>query len=126
LPLGAVDNRRSLVAVGNLVDLILTCIDHPAAAGQTLLVSDGQDLSTPELLRKLGASAGHPARLIPLPRPLLTWGLNLLGRGAEARRLMGSLQVDISGTQQLLGWEPPISVDEGLQRMVETSTTEGR
>ena len=116
LPLRAIDNRRSLVALDNLVDLIVTCIDHPAAANQTFLVSDGEDLSTTELLRRMGLALGRPARLIPVPVSLLTAGAALLGRRDMAQRLCGSLQVDISKARTLLGWKPPISVDEGLRR----------
>ena len=116
LPLGAIHNRRSLVALDNLVDLIVTCIDHPAAANQIFLVSDGEDLSTTELLRRMGLALGRPARLIPVPVSLLTAWAALLGRRDMAQRLCGSLQVDISKTQTLLGWKPPISVDEGLRR----------
>jgi len=116
LPLGAIHNRRSLVALDNLVDLIITCLDHPAAANQTFLISDGEDLSTTELLRRMGLALGRPARLIPVPVSLLTSGAALLGRRDMAQRLCGSLQVDISKARALLGWKPPISVDEGLRR----------
>lgn len=117
LPLGAVtDNRRSLVALDNLVDLLITCIDHPAAAHQTFLVSDGEDLSTTGLLRRMGQAMGTPARLIPVPPALLRLGAAALGQGDMAQRLLGSLQVDITHTRQTLGWTPPISVDEGLRR----------
>lgn len=117
LPLGAVtDNRRSLVALDNLVDLLITCIDHPAAAHQTFLVSDGEDLSTTGLLRRMGQAMGTPARLIPVPPALLRLGAAALGQGDMAQRLLGSLQVDITHTRQTLGWTPPIGVDEGLRR----------
>lgn len=117
LPLGAVMcNARSLVALDNLVDLIVTCIDHPAAANQTFLVSDGESLSTTALLRRMGEALGRPARLIPVPVPLLQMGAALLGRRDIAQRLCGSLEVDIGKTRELLGWTPPISVDEGLRR----------
>ena len=117
LPLGAVMcNARSLVALDNLVDLIVTCIDHPAAANQTFLVSDGESLSTTALLRRMGEALGRPARLIPVPVPLLQMGAGLLGRRDMAQRLCGSLEVDIGKTKELLGWAPPISVDEGLRR----------
>ncbi|MFP4080718.1 MAG: UDP-glucose 4-epimerase family protein [Ectothiorhodospira sp.] len=118
LPLGAVNNRRSLVALDNLVDLVTTCIDHPAANG-VFLVSDGEDLSTRDLLRRVGNAMGRPARLIPVPPRLLEAGAVILGKRDVARRLLGSLQVDISKTRDVLGWEPPISVDEGLRRAVE-------
>ena len=116
LPLGAIHNQRSLVALDNLVDLITTCIDHPAAANQTFLVSDGEDLSTTALLQRLGLALGKPARLLPVPQRLLTASLTLLGKGDIAQRLCGSLQVDISKTRDLLGWVPPLSVDEALRQ----------
>jgi nucleoside-diphosphate-sugar epimerase len=116
LPLGAIHNRRSLVALDNLVDLLTTCVDHPAAAGQVFLASDGEDLSTTELLRRLGEALGRPARLLPLPAPWLAGAARLLGRGAVAQRLCGSLQVDIGKASDLLGWTPPVTVDEALQK----------
>ncbi len=114
LPLGLVRNKRSLVAIENLVDLILTCIDHPAAAGKTFLVSDGQDLSTPELIRKLAYFIGRSARLLPVPATLLRLGGYMIGKGPDVDRLIGSLQVDISHTCETLGWRPPMSVDTAL------------
>ena len=117
LPLGGVtENRRSLVFLGNLVDLIVTCIDHPAAANQTFLVSDGDDLSTAALLRRMAAALGKTARLIPLPASFITVGAKLICRPGIAQRLCGSLQVDIGKTKSLLGWVPPVSVDDGLRR----------
>lgn len=114
LPFGAIHNRRSLVALDNLVDLIVTCIRHPAAANQTFLVSDGEDLSTTQLLRRMGQALGKPARLLPVPSVLLERGAQLLGKQGLSQRLCGSLQVDISKTRKLLGWTPPVSVDEAL------------
>lgn len=114
LPFGAVDNRRSLVAVDNLVDLIVTCSDHPAAANQVFLASDGEDVSTTQLLRKLAAALGKPARLLPVPARLMSGVAALLGRQALADRILGSLQVDISKNQQLLGWKPPVTLDQAL------------
>lgn len=114
LPFGAIHNQRSLVALDNLVDLIVTCIDHPAAANQTFLVSDGEDLSTSELLRRMGSALGKPARLLPVPSWLLQAGAALLGKSGLSQRLCGSLQVDISKTRELLNWTPPVSVDEAL------------
>jgi nucleoside-diphosphate-sugar epimerase len=116
LPFGAIHNRRSLVALDNLVDLIVTCIDHPAAANQTFLVSDGEDLSTTELLRRMGTALGKPARLLPVPSWLLETGAAMLGKQALSQRLCGSLQVDISKTRELLNWTPPVSVDEALRK----------
>lgn len=116
LPLGAVHNQRSLVALDNLVDLITTCIDHPAAANQIFLAGDGQDLSTTELLRGVANAMGKPSRLLPVPAGLLKLAATLLGKKAVADRLLGSLQVDISKARKVLGWNPPITVKEGLKR----------
>jgi len=114
LPLGAIHNKRSMVALDNLVDLIVTCIDHPRAANQVFLVSDGEDLSTTELLRRTGQVLGRPARLLPVPESLLKLVARLLGKPGIAQRLCGSLQVDISKTRTLLGWTPPVTVDDAL------------
>ena len=120
LPLGEITaNRRSLVGLDNLVDLILTCLQHPKAANQTFLVSDGEDLSTTELLQKMGKAMNRPARLLPVPVSLLAFAARLLGKTAVTQRLLGSLQVDISKTCELLDWKPPVSVDEGLRRAVQ-------
>ena len=117
LPLGCVTgNRRSLLSLENLNHLLLNCLDNPAAANRTLLASDGEDLSTADLLRRLGLAIGQPARLLPVPVPLLDFGARLLGRQDLARRLLGSLQVDIGETRKVLGWNPPVSVDEGIRR----------
>ena len=118
LPLGAVHNQRSLVALDNLVDFIVTCITHPQAANQTFLVSDGQDLSTTELVRGMAQAAGVPARLLPVPVWALQAGASLLGKGDAVQRLCGNLQVDISKARNLLGWVPPVSVEEGLRRAI--------
>lgn len=117
LPLGAVTaNRRSLVGLDNLVDLILTCLQHPKAANQTFLVSDGEDLSTTELIQRMGKAMNRPVSLLPVPVSLLVIVARLLGKRAVAKRLLGSLQADISKTCELLDWKPPVSVDEGLRR----------
>jgi nucleoside-diphosphate-sugar epimerase len=116
LPLGAIHNKRSLVGIDNLVDLIICCIDHPAAANQVFLAGDGEDISTTQLLRGVAKAMGRPSRLVPVPAGLLQLGATLLDRKAMAQRLLGSLQVDISKTRELLGWTPPVSVDEGLKR----------
>jgi nucleoside-diphosphate-sugar epimerase len=120
LPLGAVHNQRSLVALDNLVDFIVTCITHPQAANQTFLVSDGQDLSTTELVRGMAQAAGVPARLLPVPVWALQAGASLLGKGDAVQRLCGNLRVDISKARSLLGWAPPVSVEEGLRRAMGT------
>lgn len=116
LPLGAIHNKRSLVSLDNLVSLIMTCLTHPRAANQLFLVSDGEDLSTTELLQRTATALGRPARLIPVPATVLEYGARLIGKGDVARRLCGNLQVDISKTCELLGWEPPVGVTEGLRR----------
>lgn len=116
LPLGAIHNKRSLVALDNLVDLIITCLDHPAAANDVFLAGDGEDLSTTELLRAVAGAMGKPARLVPVPAGLLMAGATMLGKKAVAQRLLGSLQVDISKARNLLGWQPPLCVEEGLKR----------
>jgi nucleoside-diphosphate-sugar epimerase len=119
LPLGAVHNQRSLVALDNLVDFVVTCVDHHAAANQTFLVSDGEDMSTTQLLQRMGAALAVPARLIPVPSALIRLGATLLGKGALADRLCGSLQLDMDKTRRLTGWSPPLSVEEGLRRAAE-------
>lgn len=117
LPLGAVNNKRSLVALDNLVDLIITCIEHPAAANQTFLAGDGEDLSTTELLQRIGNAMDKRVRLIPVPVGLLFLAASILGKRDMAQRLCGSLQVDISKACSLLGWKPSVPVDEGLHKV---------
>jgi nucleoside-diphosphate-sugar epimerase len=120
LPLGCVtQNRRSLVSLDNLVDLIMACVDHPKAANQTFLISDGNDLSTTELLREIGKALGRPARLLRVPAGLITFVAGLVGKKTISARLVGSLQVDIHKTCDLLDWKPSVAVDEGLRRAVE-------
>ena len=116
LPLGAIHNRRSLIGLDNLVDFILLCVEQPDAANETFMVSDGEDLSTTTLVRRLAHAMGRPARLIPVPVPLLMAAATLLGRRDVARRLVGTLCVDITKARQRLGWVPPISMDEELRR----------
>ncbi|WP_166424743.1 SDR family oxidoreductase [Paraglaciecola sp. 20A4] len=117
LPLGSVNaNKRSLVYLDNLVDLIVTCIDHPNAANQTFLVSDDHDVSTTELLREMARGGGRPSRLIPVPVGAMQFAANLVGKGAVAARLFGSLQVDIEYTKKVLNWTPPVSFSEGIRR----------
>lgn len=116
LPLGAIHNKRSLVALDNLVDLIVTCIDHPRAVNQTFLVSDGEDLSTTELLQRMSQALGKRPRLLPVPAWMLETAAKALGKQSIAQRLCGSLQVDIAHTRERLGWTPPISVDAALRK----------
>jgi UDP-glucose 4-epimerase len=119
LPLGRINNARSMVSLDNLVDLLVTCLKHPAAAGQTFLVSDGDDVSTTELLRRTARAMGKRALLLPVPAPLLEMVAALLGKQAMAQRLCGSLQVNIDKTRSILGWEPPLTLDQGLKKAVE-------
>ena len=119
LPLGAIHNRRSLVALDNLVDLIVTCLTHPGAANQTFLVSDGEDVSTTVLLRSMAEALGRPARLIPVPASLLKLAAAMVGKRGVAQRLCASLQVDIEKTRQLLGWSPPLTLNQGLKKAAE-------
>lgn len=121
LPLAGVrHNRRSLVAVDNLVDLLIRCIDHPGAANQAFLVSDGEDLSTADLLQRLGSAMGRPPLMFRVPTSFLWAGARLVGKDDVAQRLLGNLQIDLDHTRQTLGWNPPISVDEGLRRAAES------
>jgi len=114
LPLGALENKRSLVAIGNLIDLIVTCIEHPAAANETFLVSDGEDLSTTQLLRHLARAMGKRALLIPVSQKLLINAAGIVGRQAIAQRICGSLQVNIEKNLEVLGWRPPVNVDQAM------------
>lgn len=114
LPFGAIHNSRSLVGLDNLVDLVLRALTHPAAANQTFLVSDGEDLSTTDLLRRTADALGVRARLLPVPATLIEAAARLAGKGDLANRLCGSLQVDITTTCARLDWFPPIAVDDAL------------
>jgi len=115
LPLGSINNARSLLYVGNLVDAIITCLDHPNAKNQTFIISDGEDLSTSELIRRLGKALNKPPLLLPFPPELLRLATKLLGKADVGDRLLGSLQVDSSKIRQTLEWKPPYTVDQGLQ-----------
>lgn len=115
LPLGAIDNRRSLLFVGNLADAVVRCIGHPGAAGKTFLLRDGEDVSTPELIRRLARALERPARLFPFPPALLKLAAGLAGRREAADRLLGSLTVDDSRIRRELGWAPPHGLDQGLR-----------
>lgn len=117
LPLGAIHNKRSLVALDNLIDLIVTCIDHPKAANQTFLVSDDQDVSTTELLKLMTRAAGKTPWLMPVPMSWLKLAGNLTGKQAVIDRLCGNLQVDISHTKDTLGWKPVTTMTEQLQKI---------
>jgi len=116
LPLGAINNKRSLVGIDNLVDLIKTCVEHPNAANQTFLVSDDNDVSTTELLQMMTRAAGKKPMLLPIPINWLKFAGKIAGRKAEIDRLCGNLQVDITHTKEALDWRPPITIEEGLKR----------
>jgi len=119
LPLGAIHNQRSLLYLGNLTDFIARCIDHPAAANETFLLSENHDLSTTELLRKMRQAMGKPSRLIPVPSSLFRLAGRLTRKTAVIDRLFGSLQIDCTKARTLLEWEPPFSGEEGIQAMVD-------
>ncbi|WP_260293646.1 UDP-glucose 4-epimerase family protein [Sedimenticola hydrogenitrophicus] len=114
LPLGAIHNQRSLIYLGNLVDAIRVGLSHPAAAGKVFMVSDGEDVSTPELARRVAAALGRPALLLPVSVAWMRWAGRLLGRRAAVERLIGSLAVDIKYIQNDLGWSPPFSMQSGI------------
>jgi len=118
LPLSLVQNQRSMIGVDNLVDLLNHCIDHPEASGKTFLASDGEDLSTPELIKLIASSMGKKANLFPLPVYMLKFLGLVFGKKEEINRLVGSLRIDNSYTKKILNWTPPISVEEGIRRMV--------
>lgn len=119
LPLGSVQNMRSLVALDNLVDLIKVCLVHPDAPGNTFMVSDGEDISTAELLRKIAGAFHRRSMLFPSPQKWLSTTLSLLGYSGIAERLCGSLQVDISHTENVLGWSPVVTMEEQLMKMAD-------
>jgi len=114
LPLASVANHRSLLFVGNLADALYTCIGHPRAAGQAFTVSDGEDVSTPELVRRIARALGRPARLFPFPVPLLRLAGALAGQKQAIDRLTGDLAIDSSPIRAALGWRPPFSMEYGL------------
>ncbi len=114
LPLGAIRNRRSLLYLGNFVDAIRVCVEHPAAAGQTFLLDDGEPVSTPELIRALARAMGRPPRLLAVPVGVLELAGALLGKRAAVARLAGSLFVDGSAIRSRLNWMPPYSLPQGL------------
>jgi nucleoside-diphosphate-sugar epimerase len=121
LPLDSVRNQRDLVYVGNLVDALITCATHPAAAGQTYLVSDGESVSTPELLRYLAEATGVPSRVFPFPPALLKIAGNMAGKSMQVERLLGSLRVNSSKIRRELNWNPPYTLKQGLQETVKAT-----
>jgi UDP-glucose 4-epimerase len=115
LPLASVRNQRSLIGLKNIVSLLATCLSHPRAAGEVFLAADGEDLSTPDLLQRLAHALGRRSRLFPFPVPLLRKAAQILGQGKVCERLCGSLRVDSAKARRLLGWVPPLSVDDELR-----------
>ncbi len=118
LPFASLKNRRTLVAVQNLIDLIITCMQHPAAAGETFLAGDGEDLSTPALIEGIAAGLGVKPMLVPFPPSLMHIAARIVGKDAVYQRLCGSLQVDISHARDVLGWSPAVTPREGLRLAV--------
>lgn len=116
LPFAAITNKRSLIFVGNLVDALASCAVHPAAAGKTFLVSDGEDVSTPELIRRIAHALNKPTRLFPISLAVLRVFGKITGKSAAVDRLLGSLMIDNSTIQQTLQWNPPFTMDEGLKQ----------
>lgn len=121
LPFGMTRNSRSLIGIDNLVDFIRICIDHPAASGETFLVSDGEDISTSDLVRRLASFMGHSALLLPIPTRVMTIGASMLGMQDTVQRLLGSLRVDAGKAHRVLNWRPPVPLTLGLRRAVESS-----
>lgn len=119
LPLGGIQNQRSLIYLGNLVDVIRLCLTHPNAAGKAFLVSDGDDVSTPELVRRIAAALGRRPFLLPVPVSWMRWAGRVLGKQAAVDRLLGSLCVDIAPLREELGWTPPYTLQEGLEATAE-------
>ncbi len=118
LPLGAIHNRRSMVAVDNLLDLLITCASHPAASGEIFMVSDDRDVSISELLRMIANTMGKRVRLLAVPSSLLVTLATWLGKASVANRLLTSLQVDITHTKSTLQWQPPVSLEHALKQTV--------
>lgn len=117
LPFGAVDNKRSLIALENLVDFITRCIEHPKAANEIFLISDGQAISTTELMQVVAKAFGNKPVLIPIPVSFMQFAASMIGKQAVADRLFGTLEVDSTKARNLLGWQPVITMDEQLKKM---------
>ena len=118
LPLAGINNQRSLIYLENLVDAIIKCIEHPNAANQTFLLSDGQDVSTPELIRMIASAMGKKPRLAPCPPVVLKFLGKLTGKSLEVKRLIGSLQIDNSKIKKVLNWQRPFTMEEGIAETV--------
>jgi nucleoside-diphosphate-sugar epimerase len=118
LPLGSIQNKRSLIGIDNLVDFITITIFHPKASNQTFLISDDEDISTTDLLRRIGECMKKPARLIPIHPKILSFLFKIIGRQDFGDRLLGSLEVDITKAKKLLAWSPPLTLNEGLKAAI--------
>jgi nucleoside-diphosphate-sugar epimerase len=118
LPFGGIENKRSLIGIDNLLDVLVRCVQHPDIAGKTFLVTDGEDLSTPKLIRLIASTLGQPAKLFTVPTFLLKFLGFVIGKQSEINRLIGSLQIDNSHVREILNWTPPVSVEEGIRKMV--------
>ncbi|NQV99376.1 MAG: SDR family oxidoreductase [Rhodospirillales bacterium] len=118
LPIGRIANQRSLIYLDNLVDALILSLEHAKSAGQTFLVSDGEDVSTPELFERTAVALGKPSRLLPVPLSVLRLAGLLTGKSATIDRLCGSLQIDNRHICQQLGWKPPVSLQQGLDKTV--------
>lgn len=121
LPLKHVKNRRSMIGIDNLVDFILLCCNHPYAAGETFLISDGEDVATPELLTRMGQAADTVVRFFPVPVGVLKWAAIALGQRPIFDKLCGNLQVDITHAHQKLDWRAPHTLDDGLRQMIRSA-----
>ncbi len=118
LPLSLIKNQRSLIGIDNLVDVIGRCINQVDAAGQVFFVSDDKDLSTPELIKLMAEAMGRSARLFPFPVSILKYFGFIFGKQNQISRLLGSLQVDIQKTKEILNWKPPLSIEKCIKRMI--------
>lgn len=118
LPFGAIHNKRSMIYIENLIDFIILCINHPKAADEIFLISDDEDVSTNKLIRTIRKSFGMPSLLVPIPQSWLVFFLSVIGKKNLAKRLCGNLQVDISKAKNLLGWKPPFTFEQGIQRTI--------
>ncbi len=125
LPFGSVHNSRSMVYIGNLVSAITSCLNHAKAAGEIFLVSDGEDVSTAELVRKISIAMRRKTLLLPVPPTLLKAMFSLAAKKAVIERLTGSLCVDSSKTRKVLNWQPPYTLDQGIQETVDWYLTRG-
>jgi nucleoside-diphosphate-sugar epimerase len=123
LPFSQINNRRSLIGIDNLVDIIIQCIDNPKVVGKTFLVSDGKDLSTPELINLIALSMGKKANLFPLPIFILKFLGLIFGRREEISRLIGSLKIDNSHLKKVLNWAPLVSAEDGIKKMIQKNDT---